>query len=128
MRPTAHGSGAPDLGGAFRIAALGSPTGCQNAASELGQSQKVTPGRRPCGRIAEYLRPVLRLAAAPEALILSSSARVAAGSAAPAHRALGLHAGFPAPPEMVRRSVKQLVMSVAFMALVSVVRSRRSVF
>jgi len=32
-------------------------------------------------QIAEYLRPVLRLAAAPEALILSSSARVAAGSA-----------------------------------------------
>src|SRR5258707_4381828 len=47
MRPTAHGSGAPDLGGAFRIAALGSPTACQNTASELGQSQKVTPARRP---------------------------------------------------------------------------------
>src|SRR5258708_29996393 len=56
MRPTAHRSGAPDLGGAFRIAAPGSPTGCQNAASELGQSQKVTSACRPCCRIADSAR------------------------------------------------------------------------
>src|SRR5260370_40012571 len=61
MRPTAHGSGAPDLGGPFRIAAPGSPTGCQNAASELGQSQKVTSAWRPCGRNAEYARSVMRV-------------------------------------------------------------------
>jgi hypothetical protein len=74
---------------------------------------------------AEYLPPVLRRSTRG-AHIVQFGASGSGVCAAPAHRALGLHAVFPAPPEMVRRGVKQLVMWVGLMALASGKHSRRA--